>query len=173
MSLCNRPLWLVDVRKDNAANKGLTLAPFSGKHLQPPLQSLPPHCPLCFFPPCQTQKQTRQRWEMGNRMQRKPAIFWHPFHSFQQRNCNSNCKLLHSVGVTSCVCVFWLVIHLFMPLLSLQLLPCYVYCSDVQRGSFRCSANDSWRRHNGQPYVHEHPIHQIGLELTVMKTISL
>lgn len=36
----------------------LTLAPFSGKHLQPPLQSLPPHGPLCFFPPCQTQKQT-------------------------------------------------------------------------------------------------------------------
>lgn len=69
MSLCNRPHWLTEVKKDNAANKGLTLAPFSGKHLQPPLQSLPPHGPPCFFPPCQTQnRQDRdERWATGCR----------------------------------------------------------------------------------------------------------
>lgn len=43
---------------------GLTLAPFSGKHLHSPLQSLPPQGPLCFFPPCQTQNKQHegQKW---------------------------------------------------------------------------------------------------------------
>lgn len=43
-------------------NRGPTLAPFSGKHWQPPLQSRPPHGPLCFFPPCRTEKKKKSTW---------------------------------------------------------------------------------------------------------------
>lgn len=43
-------------RETDVFSVGLTLPPFSGKHLHPPLQSLPPQGPLCFFPPCRTQR---------------------------------------------------------------------------------------------------------------------
>lgn len=58
-ALVCRAIW------NSSYNKGLTLAPFSGKHLQPPLQSLPPQGPLYFFPPCQTQSGWHESQNFG------------------------------------------------------------------------------------------------------------
>lgn len=157
---------------------GLTLVPFSGKHLQPPLQSLPPQGPLCFFPPCQTQN----RQHAGQRCDVRGHIYTENFnnHLHRPRRRVRPCvawlsplcttrdtvwgKPLCTVGVTNCVCLqrdLWIQLLFIRAALLHEcgwlLQRCMrgrVNWSGVHRGCLGCSSDDSlWTsRHKGQPW---------------------
>lgn len=172
---------------------GLTLAPFSGKHLHSPLQSLPPQGPLCFFPPCQDTKHTKhegqkwairgQRWSIHNdntllsaacihRRDMATFLFHHTWHGVWGKTvaycrCDSLCLFTLWFGKTL-VCL--LLQHCF----KCHVAPLFWFVL-VQEGCFGCGCSDSRQtsRHNGPMCVHENPIHQRGCVRPQTETICL